>query len=205
MNKNKKKVLFSVLAMLVAAALVLFVFYLISQGKLGSYQSKEQATSEVDTLLKKDLKTKYPETPTEVVKYYWRLNKCIYNNSLSDKEMQELLDQLRILYDDELLAMKENSRDEMMQQMQKDKKKFSDQKQVISTYIVQKNSKVTYNTIDQRECATVITGTLMKVKNKSQRKQIYENFLCRKDSKGKWRILGWKQTTDQKEISSLGD
>lgn len=205
MNKNKKKVLFSVTAMLVAAALILFVFYLISQGKLRSYQSKEQVTSEVDKLLEKDLETKYPETPTELIKYYWRLNKCIYNNSLSDKDMQKLLDQLRLLYDDELLALEENSREQMLQQMQEDKKKFSDKNQVIATYIVQKNSKVTYKTIDKRECATVLTGTLMKVKNKSQRTQTYENFLCRKDNKGKWRILGWKQTTDQNEISTLGD
>lgn len=33
--------------------------------------------------------------------------------------------------------------------------------------------------------------------------QIYEKFLCRKDAKGKWRILGWEQTTDKEEIATL--
>lgn len=203
MSKSTRKIIFAIVGMLCVAALVLVVYFLISQGKISSVRGNNGPSSEVEKLLNKDLESKYPELPTEVVKLYWRFNKCIYNNTMSDKQFEGLLEQLRMLYDDELLAESENSWDTMYENLKAEKKQYAKKEQTIATYSVQQNSTVEYNTIDGRECATVITGTLLKAKSK--REQTYEKFLLRKDEQGKWRILGWSQTKDQDDIAVLGD
>ena len=134
---------------------------------------------------------------------YWRYNKCLYNTTLTDKEYNKLLKQLRKLYDTELLDVKDNAWEKMHKRLAKERKSYKKKEQTISTYVVQPAGSIEYTTINKRECATVITGTLTKAKQK--RMQIYEKFLCRKDAKGKWRILGWEQTTDKEEIATLGD
>ncbi|MCH5268416.1 MAG: hypothetical protein J1E62_08745 [Lachnospiraceae bacterium] len=203
MDKTTKRIVIAVVGMICVAALVLVAYYLISQGKIGSGKGKNSSSSEVEKLLNKDLESKYPEIPTEVVKLYWRFNKCIYNNSMSDKEFEGLLEQLRLLYDEELLAESGNSWDNMYDNLKKDKEQYAKDSQVIATYAVQKSSTVNYATIDGKECATVVTGTSLKAKSK--REQTYEKFMLRKDSKGNWRILGWEQTTNPDDISVLGD
>lgn len=203
MDKMTRKVLFAFVGMICAAALILVFYYLLTQGKISSMRSSAKPTSEVEKLLSKDLDTKYPETPTEVVKLYWRFNKCIYNNSMNDKKFKGLLKQLRKMYDDELLELEDNSWDNMLSHFQKDKTQFVDSGKLISTYTVQQNSTVVYGKIKGRKCAAVITATLTKENNK--RKQTYEKFLCRQDKAGKWRILGWERTNNKKEIATLGE
>lgn len=203
MNKSKKKIVFAFVGLLCAAAAILVVYYLITQGRLGGVRSGKDSSTEVQKLLEKDLETKYPGTPTEVVKLYWRFNKCIYNTPVSDKQLEELLKQMRIIYDEEMLALDENSWDNMLANVKKDTEEYQKNEQKISAYTVQQNSTVKYNKIDGRECATVITGTNLKRKDK--REQTYEKFLCRKDSGGSWRIVGWEQTSNEDEISTLGE
>lgn len=200
---NKKKVGITFVALVCLAVVVLTIFYMISNGKISESRESKSSTTEVDKLMSKDLDNGYPETPTEVLKLYWRYNKCLYNTTLTDKEYDKLLKQLRKLYDAELLDVKDNAWEKMRERLAKEQKSYKKKEQTISTYVVQPAGSIEYKTIDQRECATVITGTLTKAKQK--RMQIYEKFLCRKDAKGKWRILGWEQTTDKEEIATLGD
>lgn len=200
---NKKKIGITFVALVCLAAVVLTVFYRISNGEISESRENKSSATEVNKLMDKDLDNGYPETPTEVVKLYWRYNKCIYNKTLTDKEYDKMLKQLRRLYDTELLSVKENAWDTMRERLAKEQKSYRKKEQTISTYVVQPAGSIEYKTIDKRECAIVITGTLTKAKQK--RKQIYEKFICRKDSKGKWRILGWDQTTDKEDIATLGD
>lgn len=200
---NKKKIGITFVALVCLAVVVLTIFYMISNGKISESRESKSSTTEVDKLMSKDLDNGYPETPTEVLKLYWRYNKCLYNTTLTDKEYDKLLKQLRKLYDAELLDVKDNAWEKMRERLAKEQKSYKKKEQTISTYVVQPAGSIEYKTIDQRECATVITGTLTKAKQK--RMQIYEKFLCRKDAKGKWRILGWEQTTDKEEIATLGD
>ena len=202
MNKSTKKILFASLGLLCAAAAIVIVYYMITQGKIGSPRA-DKSPSELQQLLEKDLETKYPGTPTEVVKLYWRYNKYVYNNSVEDKDFEGLLKQMRMLYDEEMLAVEENSFETMLANLKKDTQAYQKDGQVISTCSVQQNSTVQYNTIDGKECATVITGTGLKKKN--ERKQTYEKFLCRKNNKGEWHIVGWQQTTDKNDIATLGE
>ena len=85
--------------MLFLAAGAVAVYYYISSTDGDNANEKTEPGTEVEKLLAKDLDTKYPETPVEVLKLYWRFNKCMYNDKMSDSEFEGLLKQLRKLYE----------------------------------------------------------------------------------------------------------
>lgn len=191
-TKMRKKIIRVLLFIIIVIALVLTGCYLISnKDRILKGKNASQASSEVEKLKAKDLELKYPSTPTEVVKLYWRLNKCMYNNSMKDEDFEALLKQLRMLYDEELLGEEENSWDNMLQNFETDKKAFSKAKRVISVYTVDSDSAVEYAELEGKECATLTSSTLETVKSKNTK--TYAKFMCRKDSDGKWKILGWEQ------------
>ena len=72
-----------------------------------AYQQKEAEEkaeaslpkTEVGKLLAKDLDLEYPGTPNgEVVKLFWRINKCLYDTNMKEKDQKALFQQLRRLY-----------------------------------------------------------------------------------------------------------
>lgn len=201
MKKEAKKIIFSLIGIVAVAVCVVVLYYFMSERKIGVSRSSTANESELQKLLEKDNDTTYPETPTEVVKLYWRYNKCIYNTSMNDKNLQGMVKQLRKFYDEELLAGEGNSWDDMLKQVKKDQESYLKKERKIASYAVQKNSTIQLAELDGRECATVISGVL--TKEKSKREQVYEKFMCRKDKDGRWRILGWQQTVDAGEIAYL--
>lgn len=201
MDKKNKKIIRTFTIMVCIAAVILAGFYYISREDGENTAVSSENETEVDKLLGKDLDDKYPETPVEVVKMYWRINKCIYNTSLKDEEFDGLLKQLRKMYDEELLNDDDNSWKAMSDRLKKDKAEYAEDKKTISTYTVEQNSSVKYGKVDGKDCATVITATM--IKKKTERSMVYEKFLCRKDSGNNWRILGWDITKDKDEIASV--
>lgn len=201
MDKMTKKIIGAFAVIVVVAAAIIGVYYFMNEQAEKKAQKDLLPTTETGKLLAKDLDTKYPETPTEVLKLYWRLNRCMYNEEMNEKTFEKLYEQLRKLYDEEFLAQEGNSYDDMLAQFRKDKESSAKKDQTISACVVQENKKVTVKELDGRECATVITSSLIKVDGKMTR--TYEQFICRRDSKKKWRILGWQQT-DEKEASKVG-
>lgn len=199
MDKTKKRTVIAFAAIIMLAVLILAGYILINRQAEQKAQEEVLPDTEIGKLLAKDLDSKYPGTPTEVVKLYWRMNCCIYNEDLSDEDFDALLTQMRKLYDDELLAETKNSFDTMSENLKKDKEEREDQ--TFSAYVVQKNSTVEVETLDDRECATVISSILLKAKNETTK--VYEKFTCRKDSDGKWKILGW-QESDEEEAETVG-
>lgn len=194
MNKMTKKIIGAFVGIITVGAIVLAGYFLLS--KEGQKDGEETLpTTEVGKLLAKDLDTKYPETPTEVVKLYWRISSCIYNSDLSDKQFEKMLKQLRKLYDDEFLNSAKNDYKTMLKNFQKDKEKRNKAKEVFSATVVQKNDTLSVSEVDGKEVTSVVTATLIKAKSKSYR--LYEEFMCRKDAKGKWKILGWRESNEK--------
>lgn len=192
MNKNSKKVAGASIAIVIVAVIVLVGFYLLSQGKFSFKRGgTSQTASEIMKLKEKDLALKYPSTPTEVVRLYWRMNKCIYNSSMKEKDLKAILTQMRLLYDEELLNEEGNSLDDMLKEIKTDKESFQKENRIISSYTVDKETAVEYSEVDKRECAT-LTSSILEDK-KSEKTRSYARFLCRKDDDGKWKILGWEQ------------
>ena len=197
MDKNKKKITSAFFIMLIIVVLAVTGYYVINK-KITQDAADEVKlpNTEYGKLLAKDLDTAYPKTPTEVVKLYGRFNQCMYNeDDLSNSEFEGLLKQLRRLYDDEFLSHSDNSWDKMLKNFKLDKKKYKRNKQKISSYIVQDNDDVKFGEEKGKECAILYTNTL--VKKGSDRVRLYENFMCRKDSSGNWKILGWSNAAKE--------
>jgi len=193
-NKMTKRIIGAFVAIIFVAAVVLAVYFAMNRQVQKDTEESVLPTTEVGKILAKDLELKYPETPTEVLKLYWRINLCMYNDGVSDGDFEKLLKQLRMLYDDEFLAEKNNSYDKMLENFKKDRENYQDKSQRISdAYNVQNNKTVSVKKLDGRDCATVITSILVKARGEKSTKT-FEKFMCRKDAEGKWKILGWQQT-----------
>ena len=192
MDKMTKKILGAFTAILVIAAIILAVYFTISKQAEKKAETDVLPTTEVGKLLAKDLETKYPETATEVVKLYWRINRCMYNEDTSDKDVEAVLKQMRKLYDEEFLQDENNSYDKMLKKLMSDREKRLDAKQAFVSSNVQKNDTLKIVKMDGRECTEVMTSTLIKGK-KSEK--VYERFVCRRDSAGNWKIMGWQQVS----------
>ena len=194
MDKMTKKIL-TVFVVVVAAALVIFIGVRAYQQKEAEKKGEDSLPkTEVGKLLAKDLDLEYPGTPTEVVKLFWRINKCLYNTNMKEKDQKALYQQLRRLYDDEFLGQKGNSEEDMYQSLKKDIKKFDDAKNHISSYIVQEDDQVQYAEVKGKEEATLVASVL-ETSKKSKTTESYAKYICRKDSKEHWKILGWQQIT----------
>lgn len=204
MDKMTKKILGAFTAILVIAAIILAVFFMINKQEEKKAETDVLSTTEAETnvlpttevgkLLAKDLETKYPGTATEVVKLYWRINCCLYNEDTSDKDVEAVLKQMRKLYDEEFLQDENNSYDKMLKKLMSDKEKRLDAKQVFvsKSVIVQANDTLKIVKMDGRDCTEVISSIMIKAK-KSEK--VYERFVCRQDSKGNWKIMGWQQVS----------
>lgn len=193
MDKMTKKILGAFTAIIVIAAVILAGYFLLNKQANKKAEENVLPTTEVGKILAKDLETKYPETPTEVVKLYWRISRCIYNNETSEKDTEALLKQLRKLYDEEFLKDEKNTYENMLKNLKSDKEKRNDEGQVFVSSNVQKNDTLEVVKMDGGESTAVMTATLIKGKEKSTK--VYENFICRKNGEGDWKILGWQQVT----------
>lgn len=201
MNKTKKKIVVVFTVIVVAAVAVLAVYFLINREAARKAEEGVLPSTEIGKLLAKDLELKYPETPTEVVKLYWRINRCLYNDDLNDKDFEALFKQLRLLYDEEFLADENNSYEKMLKKLKKEKEGYGSKKKTINVSVVQKNDTLKTVTLDGKECVTVISSTLLT--DKGDTTKTFEQFICRRDSNKKWKILGWQLTTE-KEAKKVG-
>lgn len=150
---------------------------------------------EVNSLLNKDLNINYPSTPREVLKMYSRLQACLYNQSLSDEELTSIIEQMRVLFDDELIAA--NSLEQQLEDLKKEVGEFQRKKQTISNYIIDKESSVKEKKIKEKEYATLSVSYL--VKESKGYNKTFEQFVLRKDAEGRWKILGWDLVKNKDE------
>ena len=180
MGKNKKKIIAAFVAMFCVAAAAVGIFYFVINRTDDTDNARGDSASEVVKLIDKDLDTKYQGTPTEVVKLYWRINKCIYNNSLEDEEF---------------LEKDENQWDIMLKNFKADVENYRDNSRIISIYTVDPSSSAEYGEVDGKECATLMSSVM--IKEKSKRMKTFEKFMCRKNDDGKWKILGWEQADSE--------
>lgn len=195
MKKSTRKIVIASVIILCVAGLALYGYYRLNKSDAFQKKSSKPPSTEAGKLMEKDLEDKYPGTPTEVLKLYWRFNKCMYNTSMKDEYFEGLLKQLRMLYDDELLAEEENSWDNMLDYFHEEVNAFTKAERFISSYTVDKNSSVKYGKVDGKECATIMSSVFESAKSKHT--VVYEKFLCRQDASGKWKILGWEKTNEE--------
>lgn len=188
MEQSKKKILHTVIAMTILAAVVISGFYFLTKRQESRGGEGAAAKNEVDKIIAKDLENNYPGTPREVLKLYGRITKCLYGEKINDEQLKKLASQIRMLFDSELLES--NPEDEYIQDLKAEIKEYNVQKKVIVSYIVQKNSSVKKSTVEGKEYAEIVTSYMLR--DKTGFSKTYEEFMLRQDDMGHWKILGWR-------------
>lgn len=198
MKKSKQKTTTIIVIMFaVVIAIAIGFWAILEQGRNRVEEDKliHSKNEEVNTLLNKDLNIDYPSTPREVLKMYSRLQSCVYNQDLSDKDLSAIVGQMRMLFDDELIAA--NSLEQQLEDLKKEIKEYQKAKRTISNYVIDKESSTTEKKLEGKEYATLEVSYLIQ-ENRGYNKT-YEQFILRKDEKDKWKILGWELVRSEDE------
>lgn len=188
-QKKKSNMIKTVVCIVIMAALVAGYYFYISNKDFRSENSKQEAKEETELLLNRDLEKDYPANPRDVVIYYSDLICSIYNEELTDEQVEKAAVQLRTLFDVELLE--ENTLNEYTKRLKEETAAYHAEKKTISNYQVFKNSEVKYQRMKGKNYAILSAYYRLKTKN-SNPVTSCEEFLLRKDEDGYWRILGWE-------------
>ncbi|MCR4605845.1 MAG: hypothetical protein K5639_07615 [Eubacterium sp.] len=190
-KKRKSIITFSFVICILAVAAVGGYYQFMKRQQM---QSEVKApTTEVEKLIAKDLEVGYPETPTEVMKLWGRLNQCIYNSKLDDEEFDALFAQLRTLYSKELLE--QNEEKSHHDKLEDEVEKFKDDKKKILSYNADTGKSVEYKTIQGKDCAYLKIKYFMNT-GKRAYSSVFQDFIM-VDEDGKWKILGFKNEEEQ--------
>lgn len=138
------------------------------------------------------------KTPKSAVKFYSEIIECLYNESPSDEEINQLGTKARAVLDEEL--NNNNPTENYLIELNKDVLEYSKSNRIIISYTVDATDDVKYYTQDNKEYAVVnATYTLRETDTFTKAN---EEYILRKDEEGYWKILGWRissnGTTDDK-------
>ncbi|MGN1206451.1 MAG: DUF6715 family protein [Eubacterium sp.] len=171
--------------------IIAIAFFYAHKDKEESVTTTNNKMSEAEKLISKDLEVGYPETPTEVMKLFGRINQCIYNSNMADEQFDALLNQMRLLYSNSLIS--QNSFEEQRDNLKDEIEAFRKSKRRIANYTVEKSSSIKYKTIENQDCAFVQMAYFMS--EKGDYTKSFQDYILVKEN-GKWKILSF-----QKDIS----
>ena len=106
-----------------------------------------------------------------------------------DRDLYDLGDQARKLFDDELLE--NNPRDEYFKNLKEDISEYHDKNKTIASSAVDSSNDVEYKEVDGDDCAYVKASYFIKEGNAYSR--TYQMYVLRKDADGNWKILVFYQ------------
>lgn len=185
----KKKIKFDgkkgfIIIIILAVLVVGYYYYLSNRDK----QPEENVTiTAAQELLLRDLDRNYPPTPKEVVKYYFDITKCLYNEKLSEEDVEKLALKLEEIFDAELAA--HQVREEYFENLKTEISAFQTANRIIN-YSTSTSTDVDYFNQDGVECARLY-GTFYLQVDKAMH-SLEEVFILRRDEDGHWKIYGWE-------------
>ncbi|MCI5823165.1 MAG: hypothetical protein MR010_09065 [Lachnospiraceae bacterium] len=178
------------LSVIICAGLVVGYYYYLSHRNDNNTTEDATKVTEVDKILQKDFDEQYPTSPREVVKWYNRIITAYYGEEYTDEQLEEMADQARKLLDDELLQY--NPKDTYLENLKKDIDNYKTLNKKIVQSSVSDSNDITYATVKGASCAYV--NAYYFSKEGSNYSRTYQEFVLRKDSKGKWKILTFRLT-----------
>ena len=143
MGKVKTAVIIVILVALVGG----YYFYLTNVGK----DEEQTVVTAVQDVLLRNLENDYPPTPREVMKYYSDITKCLYNETYTEEQLEQMADKLLALYDDELAE--NNPRDQYLVSLKNEVQEFAKKGYTIENYTTSKSTDVEEYTHEGRKCA----------------------------------------------------
>ena len=182
-----------ILVILVIALGMTVYTYSLNKGTLTP--TEKNSEDEAGKLASRNLETDYPNTPRKVIEYYSQIMKCFYGEELSEEILKKLVQQTRLLYDEELLA--QNPEEDALKQTKDYNEEFRENNNKITEYIIEDSKDIEYYTKDDASYAIVTTAYF--TRDKSGASKTYEDYLLRKDKDGNWKILGWELTEKASE------
>lgn len=183
-NKLKTMIAFAIMILLIVG----FYFAISSRDSKKDASEEEVKSKNAETLLKKDLDADYPLTPTAVVSYYSDLVLAYYKDDCSDSVREKLVEQSRLLYDEELLEI--NAEKDQLVILQADIAGYEEKQKQIINYTIGEPEDVEYGDLDGAEVALVAASYRIRVKKDLD--DIKEEYFLRKDEDGRWKIVGWQ-------------
>lgn len=190
---GKGKSFRGIILVVLVIALGLSAYTYILNNNTSTPAETDSAVSEVGKLASRDLETDYPNTPRKVIEYYSQIMKSLYEEELSEETLKKLVQQTRLLYDEELLA--QNPEEDAWKNTKDYIEEYKKESRKITEYIIQDSKDIQYYTKDENSYA--IITVLYFTRDKSGTFKTYEDYLLRKNKNGEWKILGWELT--QKE------
>lgn len=184
MFKNTTRNPRQLLIFTVLITIILVAFFSLRNKK--NNEDIKLPNTEATRLLVKDLEIDYPATPTAVVKLYSRIIKTLYNDQWKNEEVDGMIDMIRTLYSEELLA--QNEEKEYNTQIKADIAEYKDKQKEIINYRVDGKSQITTWEKDEKEYTSLNVSYSMREKKRSFK--IYENFILTKEE-DRWKIVGW--------------
>ena len=187
-----KKVLRIGIAVICMVSLVVGYYAYLSHRNDTARADENVELSEVQAIISKNFTTDYPATPRAVVKWYNRIITAYYGEEFNQKQLEQMADQARTLMDDELLQY--NPRDTYVASLNLEIDDYHNRSRTIVSSTVSDSKEVQYKTINGYECAFVHAYYF--IREGSSYDRTYEDFCLRKDSKGHWKILTWRLSTE---------
>lgn len=192
MNKSKQSTKKTITVMIIVLIVIAVSYYFIRTSTKPLINIGADNDSEVEKILSKDLDNNYPSSPREVVKLYSRISKCLYNENLSEKEIDKLAKVIRVLLDEELLE--NNPNDVYLIDLKTDITTFRKAKRTIVNHSLQNNEDIIYWDNKEESMASIVSS--ISLKEDSEYAKIYHKYILKKDMDGNWKILGWGSTDE---------
>lgn len=175
--------------LIIAIVLILLVvgyYYYLSHREVE--KTEEVTVSEAQELLLRDLDRNYPPTPKEVVKYFFEITTCLYNESLSEADVEGLAMKVQELYDADLVI--HNPKEEYFVDLKSEIAAFKTSNSRILNYSTSSSVDVDYFEEDEGSFARLYGTYYLQVQKNL--KSLEEVFILRKDDEGHWKIYGWQ-------------
>ncbi|MCR5767994.1 MAG: hypothetical protein K6G45_05835 [Lachnospiraceae bacterium] len=192
MKKSKLGIGGTIVLLVLFAALVVGLYLMLTRDKDEGKLEADVDVSEYSTLKQRSLVTNYPQTAREVVKMYCRITKCLYNEDLTESQIEDLVDMLRMLYSEELLA--ENPREDMIGLVKGDIQSYKKFERTINSYSIDDSGDIVY--VRTTKPAKASVNIYFTIKAGSAFERAYEEILLVEQAENIWKILGWRQSDD---------
>lgn len=186
--------------LIIAIVLILLVagyYYHLSHREVD--KTEEVTISEAQDLLLRDLDRNYPPTPKEVVKYFFDLTTCLYNEKLTEADVEALALKLEELYDADLVI--HNPKEDYFTDLKSEITAFQTSNSRILNYSTSSSVDVFYFEEDEGSFARLYGTYYLQVQK--ELKSLEEVFVLRKDEDGHWKIYGWQPVNDNANGEAL--
>ena len=176
----------SILLCVLAAIVIGGVYFVLTRNRKSQTEETYVATV-VDEFTTMNLEKNYPASSRKVVELYIRTMQTLYKEEYTKEQEQKMIDLLRGIMDDELLANNPNFDKEIRDEVQRKKEEDN----TISNYeILQKKEPAEY-LLDGRVMCKIDCIYYMRMGTQGTITVDYVFALRRDELTGNWKIYGW--------------